>query len=200
MAKTDGSTIDKLNERIDLVADLLIASKSKGEIKKVLKAKFRVGFRTVENDIVKAHQRLLEEDSLIDFAVGLVNRLHGSVRIGRELASEHGIVSKRSASRIIDSALVQRDKNAQVIGAEAKAQIVEALRQIVRDTDDDRVRISALQQIASLLGLERIKIDLTVNEEKEIDAMIADEIAALRSSGRQRTQLLETSGNGNGRK
>ncbi len=203
MAKTHGSTVNRASERIDLVVDLLIADKSKGEIKRTLRAKFGVAFRTVENDLKKARERLREEDLHIEFAVGLINRLRGLVRVSRELVSEKG-VSKRSAARIIEAAIVQRDRSAQVSGAEAKAQIVEAFRQIVRDTDDDRTKIAALEKIASLLGLERIKIDMTLNEEKEVDVMIADEIKALKN-GHKRMRLVEANGddrqngNGNGR-
>lgn len=204
MSRPHNSTVDNKNERIDAVADMLLTGKTKGEIKKAIKSQHGVGYRTTEEYLTLARQRILEEESHVEFVVGLLNRLWGKARICRKLAEEKGIVSRRSAERIVECSIVQRDRNAKVTAADAKAENLEAYRQIVRDTDDDRTRILALQRIDVLLGLERIKVDMTVNEEDELNAMIADEIASLRNGNlnggkKRRKRLIEGNGRKNGK-
>ena len=205
MAKTNGSTIDRLNERIDRIVDLLIKGKRKGAIKTIIRKEFGAAFRTIENDIAKARERLLLEDSHVESVVGLVNTLWGVKRVRDWLASEKGVINKRSAQRIYEAAVIQRDHSAKTTASDMKAQITEVLKQIIRDTDCERTRIAACQQLCSLLGLERIKIDMTVNEESELNELANSIISDLRSKGNGhvvRRRLIEktSNGNGNGRK
>ena len=178
--KKDGSsTPENVNGRIDEVCDMLLEGKTKIEIKRFLYAKYDIKFRRVEYDLAKARKRLLEEDQVVDFVRGALSRLHTPAMVRKRLREEKGITG-RSADRIIQLAEITRERVSRTSLVDAKVQNIECLREIIRCSDDDRIKINAIQTMNKLLGLDKVKVDMSVSEEREIDDAIKEEIKRIK--------------------
>lgn len=183
-----------IEARIDRIADLLLQRKSEASIKKEIIERAKEVKVNFPHELLKARERLHTENSLVEDARSLLNRFWSAGSIRTWLDEKYSVTGV-SATRVVVAATQSRDEFVNASAKELKISCIEAMREVIRQTENDETRRKAICDLFRMMGLESIKVDVVHHDRREIDDVIRATVDRI-IAGRNDPPRIGHDGNG----